>query len=156
MYVFVLIFIRCFHLLVWSRSGMWDANEHPYSQQMGPLLLPYTLYAFSLFHILWLSSCLHFSFTSFLLLFLPNFRSNYSKPYLMRGLKGDERKICKIETINWEGESGVCEMEFRKGEGGMIEYWGGKIGSPHPLLSPSVISHSPSLGWPYLVMLLRL
>lgn len=40
----------------------------------------------------------------------------------MRGLKGDERKICKIETINWEGESGVCEMEFRKGEGVMIEY----------------------------------
>lgn len=35
----------------------------------------------------------------------------------------------------------VCEMVrgIQKGEGGMIGNRGGKIGSPHPLLSPSVI-----------------
>ena len=57
----------------------------------------------------------------------------------------------------------MCEMfrGFKKGKGGMIykkkkKNLGGTIGSPHPLLSPSQSSHSPSLGWPYLVMLLQL
>lgn len=67
----------------------------------------------------------------------------------MRGLRraggeggGGVRKICKIEAvISSERERVVCETVrgIQKGEGGMIENRGGKIGSPHPLLSPSVI-----------------
>lgn len=54
---------------------------------------------------------------------------------------GGKKMICEIETIKVEGERVVCEMVrgIQKAEGGMIEYWRGKIGSPHPPLSPSVI-----------------
>lgn len=60
---------------------------------------------------------------------------------LRRGAgRGAFRKICEIETLNLEGESGVWNgkrnSEERRRDGRKSR---GEIGSPHPLLSPSII-----------------
>lgn len=63
------------------------------------------------------------------------------------------------DLYSHEGTNGVCEIVRgiqREREGGMTEYVKGenRESPPSPPLLKS--SNSPSLGWPYLVMLLRL